>query len=80
MSLTVPLRIFPRPFFDKVTLDLPNAPQPLVITSAGAPTKPYIHSVTNGRALGTPPPTWIVILLFVVLRRVHLRDADALPS
>ncbi|KAH9853218.1 glycoside hydrolase family 92 protein [Lenzites betulinus] len=43
------------PFFDKVTLDLPNAPQPLVITSAGAPTKPYIHSVTvNGRALGAP--------------------------
>ena len=44
-----------RPFFDKVTIDLPAAPQPLVITSTGAPTKPYIKSVTvNGRALSAP--------------------------
>ena len=44
-----------RPFFDKVTIDLPNAPKPLVITSAGAPNKPYVKSVTvNGRVLDTP--------------------------
>ncbi|EIW62378.1 glycoside hydrolase family 92 protein [Trametes versicolor FP-101664 SS1] len=43
------------PFFDKITIDLPNAPQPLVITSSGAPSKPYIQSVTvNGRALEGP--------------------------
>ncbi|OSD01869.1 glycoside hydrolase family 92 protein [Trametes coccinea BRFM310] len=43
------------PFFDKVTIDLPDAPQPLVITSTGAPSKPYIRSVTvNGRALSSP--------------------------
>ncbi|KAI0637472.1 glycoside hydrolase family 92 protein [Trametes polyzona] len=43
------------PFFDKVTIDLPNAPQPLVISSPGAPSKPYIKSVTvNGRALKEP--------------------------
>ncbi|KAI0333360.1 glycoside hydrolase family 92 protein [Cubamyces sp. BRFM 1775] len=43
------------PFFDKVTIELPNASKPLVITSPGAPNKPYIKSVTvNGRALDTP--------------------------
>ncbi|KAI1790667.1 glycoside hydrolase family 92 protein [Ganoderma leucocontextum] len=43
------------PFFDKVTIDLPAAPRPLVITSPGAPTKPYIKSVTvNGRTLAAP--------------------------
>ncbi|CDO69451.1 Glycoside Hydrolase Family 92 protein [Trametes cinnabarina] len=43
------------PFFDKVTIDLPNAPRPLVITSPGASSKPYIKSVTvNGRKLSTP--------------------------
>ncbi|KAI0820667.1 glycoside hydrolase family 92 protein [Trametes gibbosa] len=43
------------PFFDKVTLDLPNAPRPLVITSDGAPRNPYIRGVTvNGRKLETP--------------------------
>ncbi|KAI0766209.1 glycoside hydrolase family 92 protein [Trametes elegans] len=43
------------PFFDKVTIDLPNATQPLVITSAGAPTEPYIKRVSvNGRALDGP--------------------------
>lgn len=46
---------YPRPFFDKATIDLPSAPQPLVITSPGAPSKPYIQSVTvNGRALEGP--------------------------
>ncbi|KAM5537813.1 hypothetical protein V8D89_008581 [Ganoderma adspersum] len=43
------------PFFDKVTIDLPASSQLLVITSTGAPTKPYIKSVTvNGRALDVP--------------------------
>ncbi|KAI0666060.1 glycoside hydrolase family 92 protein [Trametes maxima] len=43
------------PFFDKVTIDLPAAPKPLVITSAGAPSKPYIRSVTvNGHSVDTP--------------------------
>ena len=43
------------PFFDKLTIDLPAAKQPLVITSPGAPKKPYIKSVTvNGRELSTP--------------------------
>ncbi|KAI0365463.1 glycoside hydrolase family 92 protein [Pilatotrama ljubarskyi] len=43
------------PFFDKVTIDLPNASKPLVITSSGAPSRPYIKSVTvKGRSLDTP--------------------------
>ncbi|KAI0762350.1 glycosyl hydrolase family 92-domain-containing protein [Fomes fomentarius] len=43
------------PFFDKVTIDLPGANKPLVITSIGAPTKIYIKSVTiNGKELDTP--------------------------
>ncbi|PIL36322.1 hypothetical protein GSI_00010 [Ganoderma sinense ZZ0214-1] len=43
------------PFFDKVTIDLPASSQPLVITSTGAPSKPYIKSVTvNGRPLAAP--------------------------
>ena len=45
----------PRPFFDKVTLHLPGAKHPLVISSKGAPHKPYIKSVSvNGRELDTP--------------------------
>lgn len=45
----------PRPFFDKVTIDFPNATQPLVITSKGAPHKPYIKSVSvNGEARTSP--------------------------
>ncbi len=44
-----------RPFYDKITIDLPGAPKPLVITSTGAPSRPYIKSVTvNGRSLDTP--------------------------
>ena len=47
--------MFHSPFFDKVTIDLPAAKQPLVITSPGAPKKPYIKRVTvNGRELTTP--------------------------
>ena len=42
-----------RPFFDKVTIDLPAA-KPLVITSSGAPKKPYIQSVNvNGKPLSS---------------------------
>ncbi|CDO69453.1 Glycoside Hydrolase Family 92 protein [Trametes cinnabarina] len=44
-----------RPFFEKITIDLPNAKRPLVITSPGAPNKPYVRSVTvNGRMLDSP--------------------------
>ena len=43
------------PFYDRVTIHLPNALQPLVITADGAPTKPYIKSVAlNGRNLDGP--------------------------
>ena len=43
------------PFFDKVIIDLPGAPKPLVVASVGAPTKPYIKSVTvNGKRLDAP--------------------------
>ncbi|KAI0735964.1 glycosyl hydrolase family 92-domain-containing protein [Earliella scabrosa] len=43
------------PFFDKVIIDLPGAPKPLVIASMGAPRKPYIKSVSvNGRKLDAP--------------------------
>ena len=44
-----------RPFFDKITIDLPAAKTPLVITASGAPLKPYVNSVTvNGRELAVP--------------------------
>ncbi|TFK83330.1 glycoside hydrolase family 92 protein [Polyporus arcularius HHB13444] len=43
------------PFFDKVTIDLPAAKHPLVITSPGAPSKPYIKNVSvNGKKLAGP--------------------------
>ncbi|EJF58543.1 hypothetical protein DICSQDRAFT_149044 [Dichomitus squalens LYAD-421 SS1] len=43
------------PFFDRVAIDLPNASRPLVITSSGAPSKPYIKGLTvNGKPLETP--------------------------
>ncbi|OCH93281.1 glycoside hydrolase family 92 protein [Obba rivulosa] len=43
------------PFFDKVTIDLPGASKPLVITSSGAPQKPYIKSLTvNGSPVSVP--------------------------
>ncbi|KAI0751924.1 glycoside hydrolase family 92 protein [Daedaleopsis nitida] len=43
------------PFFDKVTVHLPGAEHPLVISSRGAPKKPYIKSVSvNGRMLASP--------------------------
>ncbi|KAL5534025.1 hypothetical protein ACEPAG_485 [Sanghuangporus baumii] len=34
------------PFFDKVTVNLPGAPRPLVITSNGASAKKYVKSLT----------------------------------
>lgn len=51
-----------RPFFDKITIDLPSTLQQedgrkktLTITARGAPTKPYIKSLTvNGRQVDTP--------------------------
>ncbi|KAI0951693.1 hypothetical protein AcV7_007718 [Taiwanofungus camphoratus] len=43
------------PFYDKVTIALPNATKPLVITSRGAATNPYIKSLTvNGLDLQIP--------------------------
>ncbi|KAF5371481.1 hypothetical protein D9615_009625 [Tricholomella constricta] len=50
------------PFFDKITIDIPPTPQQdpqrkrkLTIIAQGAPTKPYIKSLTvNGRRVDTP--------------------------
>lgn len=44
-----------RPFYDKITIDLPGVAQPLVITSNGAPTMPYVKNVTvNGESFDAP--------------------------
>ncbi len=43
------------PFFDKLTLDLPGAARPFVITSTGAASKPYVKSLTlNGVSVEQP--------------------------
>ncbi|PCH41790.1 glycoside hydrolase family 92 protein [Wolfiporia cocos MD-104 SS10] len=43
------------PFYDKVTIELYNASQPLVISSPGAPSSPYIKSLTiNGVSMDVP--------------------------
>ncbi|KAG5648805.1 hypothetical protein DXG03_000154 [Asterophora parasitica] len=48
------------PFFDKITIDLPLTPRSekkrrLTVIAQGAPTKPYIKSLTvNGRRVDTP--------------------------
>ncbi|KAI0795422.1 glycoside hydrolase family 92 protein [Abortiporus biennis] len=43
------------PFFDKVTINLPAASKPLVISSPGASTKPYIKSLNvNGKCTSKP--------------------------
>ncbi|OBZ74826.1 hypothetical protein A0H81_05381 [Grifola frondosa] len=43
------------PFFDKITIDLPNATQPLGLLSDGASNKPYIKSMTiNGKDAQDP--------------------------
>lgn len=44
-----------RPFFDEITIDIPNASRPLVISAPGALKKPYVQSVkVNGEDLSTP--------------------------
>ncbi|KAG5652188.1 hypothetical protein H0H81_005987 [Sphagnurus paluster] len=54
---------FYRPFFDRITIALPPRPgqkdaqrtRRLTISAPGAPTKPYIKSLTvNGRGIDTP--------------------------
>jgi putative alpha-1,2-mannosidase len=43
------------PFFDKVTINLPGTNRPLVISSPGAPAKPFIRSLkVNGKELKDP--------------------------
>lgn len=43
------------PFFDKITIDIPNASKQLVIVAANASTKPYVQSVkVNGEDLVAP--------------------------
>ncbi|KAI0059303.1 hypothetical protein BV25DRAFT_1809203 [Artomyces pyxidatus] len=43
------------PFYDAITIDLPGAKTPLRIVSTGAPTNPYVKSVTvDGESLQTP--------------------------
>ncbi|KZT02130.1 glycoside hydrolase family 92 protein, partial [Laetiporus sulphureus 93-53] len=43
------------PFYDKVTIDLPASNRPLIITSKGAPSMPYIKSLTlNGESVEVP--------------------------
>ena len=45
----------PSPFFDKVTISFPGATQPLVISAPGAPTQPYVASLTvNGEPRDQP--------------------------
>jgi len=44
-----------RPFYDKVTITLPNTTTPLVISSHRAPTDVYVKSLAiNGQALHSP--------------------------
>ncbi len=47
---------FPRsPFYDRVTISLSGKPKPLVITSKGAPTNPYVASLKiNGQPVSEP--------------------------
>ena len=43
------------PFYDQITIKLPASEKPLVITSRGAGTKPFVASLTiNGRSLSEP--------------------------
>ncbi|GAA2817617.1 hypothetical protein GCM10010441_47690 [Kitasatospora paracochleata] len=43
------------PFFDKVTLDLPGAHRPLVISSPKAPSSPYVQALSlNGKSITQP--------------------------
>jgi putative alpha-1,2-mannosidase len=44
-----------RPFYDKVTIDLPGVPDPLVISARGAPTNVYVKSLMiNGEEVREP--------------------------
>jgi putative alpha-1,2-mannosidase len=44
-----------RPFFDKIVIDFPGAPRPLMITAKGAATKKYVKSLhINGRLVSLP--------------------------
>ncbi|MDI2130100.1 GH92 family glycosyl hydrolase [Yinghuangia seranimata] len=43
------------PFFDKVTLDLPGARRPLVVSAAQAPSRPYVQGLSlNGESIAKP--------------------------
>jgi len=43
------------PFYDKVTIEFPGSPKPLVIKAQGAATKKYVKSLrVNGRNVKTP--------------------------
>ncbi|KZV62978.1 glycoside hydrolase family 92 protein [Peniophora sp. CONT] len=43
------------PFFDKITVHLPNAARPLVISAPGASNKPYVKSLAiDGQAVDSP--------------------------
>jgi putative alpha-1,2-mannosidase len=43
------------PFYDRITIDLPDKPQPLVIISEGASNKPYIAALkVNGQLVKAP--------------------------
>ncbi|KAF8432203.1 glycoside hydrolase family 92 protein [Boletus edulis BED1] len=43
------------PFFDKVSIDLPSSSEKLEIISPGAPSKPYVYSLSvNGRHVEAP--------------------------
>lgn len=46
-----------RPFFDRVTMYLPNAARPLVVTASGAQTKKYVRGLTiDGVAVDSERP------------------------
>lgn len=46
-----------RPFFDKVTMHLPGAARPLVVSASGAQTKKYVKSLTvDGDAVDSQRP------------------------
>lgn len=43
------------PFFDKVTIDLPSSNEKLVIIAPGAPSKPFVYSLSvNGHEVERP--------------------------
>lgn len=47
--------IFASPFFDSITIRLPNAARPLKVTSNGAASKPYVKSlIVDGQPTKEP--------------------------